>query len=333
MKISSLIFLVVFNVFAFAQNNSNEAVLPIVLAPIVFQYDSIPSFQQEKEASLLVNFKIKYKLEKPDQTFDLPDILKEISGLSFDDEFKKIYAVQDENGIIFILNKKSGEIEKQIKFHKDGDYEGIEVVGENVYVVKSTGTIYEVKNLGEDDQKMEKYNLFLERENDVEGLCFDSKNNKLLMACKGVPATGESFEVIRYKKVVYGFDLDTKEIDSIPVYNIQLDAIQKCLHTSKTIKDSEDLKDCFSFEKENLDFNPSAIAIHPITKDIYVLSSSGKTLIVLNSEGEIIYIEKLDKKIHRQPEGIAFDADATLYISNEGKEDDPAKIYRFNYNK
>ncbi len=332
MKISVLFFLAITSFYSYSQNNSDETNLDF-MAPVVLPNDSIPSLPQKITHSNSIDFEIKYNLEEPDQTFDLPNILKEISGLSFNGDFNKLYAVQDEKGIIFVIDRNSGEMEEKIEFHKDGDYEGIEVIGEDVYVIKSSGTIYEIKNAGQEDQKMEKYNLFLSKDNDVEGACFDASTNKLLLACKGVPATGESFEVIRYKKVVYGFDITTKEIDSIPVYNILLDAIQQCLQNSVTIKDSEHLKACFSYDKEDLDFNPSAIAIHPITKDVYILSSSGKTMIVLNMGGEVVYIEKLSKKIHRQPEGIAFDADGTLYISNEGKGDDAAKIYRFNYNK
>jgi len=329
MKISSLILLfLLFNVFAFAQSDYEDAemILPVT---VDLSDDSI-AFAERKEASAH-DFHVKYKLDDPDQTFELPEILKEISGLSFNHDFSKLYAVQDEKGLVFIIDKIRGEVEKEFKFHKDGDYEGIEVVGDDVYVVKSTGTIYEINKLGEADQKMEKYNLFLTRENDVEGLCFDPATNKLLMACKGVPATGESFEIIRYKKVVYGFDIATKNIDSIPVYSIMLDGIQKCIHTSKALKDPEVLKSSFSYEEEVLNFNPSAIAIHPATKNVYILSSAGKTLIVLNTEGEVIYIEKLDKEIHRQPEGIAFDKDGTLYISNEGSDKKTARIYKFAY--
>jgi DNA-binding beta-propeller fold protein YncE len=32
-------------------------------------------------------------------------------------------------------------------------------------------------------------------------------------------------------------------------------------------------------------------------------------------------LEKLNKKIHSQPEGIVFGKDGTLYISNEGKKE------------
>src|SRR5690606_15856876 len=293
--------------------------------------DSIPGIAQNEDHPPL-HFVLRYNLEMPDTTFEMPEILEEISGLGFDKNFEKLYAIQDEDGIIFIIDKKTGVVEKKITFHKEGDYEGIEVIGDVVYVVKSTGTIYEVTNLGTEEQETKKYNLFLQSENDVEGLGFDPQTNKLLMACKGIPATGESFDIIRHKKVVYGFDINTKEIDPEPLYNIRLDAILKCLHNSSSIKNTENLTSQFSSEKEEIDFNPSGIAIHPFSKDIYILSSAGKTLIVLNYAGQIIHIEKLQKEIHRQPEGIAFDADGTLYISNEGKgKDQPGNIYRFNY--
>ena len=42
-------------------------------------------------------------------------------------------------------------------------------------------------------------------------------------------------------------------------------------------------------------------------------------LLIINQAGEIQHMVKLSKKIHRQPEGITFAKDGTLYISNEGK--------------
>jgi len=269
-----------------------------------------------------------YELNEPDATFKLDKNLEEISGLGIDAVGKFLYAVQDEKGLVFKLDKSTGEIVDKIKFHKDGDYEGIELVGDKVYVVKSTGTIYEIKNLGDKNQEMKKYNSFLSRENDVEGLAFDAENNRLLVACKGIPATGESFEVMRYKKVIYAYDIETSTLSPDPIYTIQLDNIRKYLDQHTTLKEYEKLLEFFSAGKENLTFNPSAIAVHPISNKIYIISSSGKVLIVLDPSGDIIHIEKLKKSIHAQPEGIVFDSDGTLYISNEAKGKKP-KIHRF----
>ena len=290
---------------------------------------SDPDSIKSNEILTTPGYTFPYRLDQPDETFKLTNSLQEISGLGISDSGDFLYAVQDEQGYIFKLYKKSAEVVEKIRFHKNGDYEGVEVVKDEIYVVKSTGTIYQVTNPGMEDQKLTKFNDFLGRENDVEGLAYDKKNNRLLVACKGVPSTGESFETIRHKKVIYSFDLSTNTLIKEPVYTIQLDDIRKYLEQNKTLKKYEKLVEFFSGGKENLTFNPSAIAVHPLTGNIYVTSSSGKVLIVLTEAGKIIYIEKLDKDVHLQPEGLVFEKDGTLYISNEGRGA-KSRIHRFN---
>ena len=90
------------------------------------------------------------------------------------------------------------------------------------------------------------------------------------------------------------------------------------------------MQELFSEEKNEMRFSPSGIAVHPLTGDIYVTSSKGKMLLVMDPQGKILHLVKMKKSIHPQPEGICFDADGTLYIANEGKED-KARIYKFLY--
>jgi len=275
----------------------------------------------------VVAFQLPYQLSLPDTTFELPPILVEISGLSMSSSTERLCAIQDEDGIVFKINKKDGTLEEKFKFWKNGDYEGIEMVDNNIYVVKSTGTIYEIINWGQTTQKVNKFNTFLKKENDVEGLAYDAKSHSLLIACKGLPATGESFEVARLKKVIYSFDLNTKELSFDPRFEINLSNIHDFLKTCPLEKNIEKLISFFQPD-QNLTFSPSAIAIHPISGHIYILSSSKKIIIVLNAEGSIIHIDRLNKKVHRQPEGLTFDKDGTLYLSNEGKKG-KACIHRF----
>jgi len=266
-------------------------------------------------------FSSKYKLDEPDGTLVLSKKLVEISGLSLSPYQTLLCAVQDEDGKVFFMDKESGELREEIKFWKEGDYEGVEVVGDDVYVVKSTGTIYEINKIGSTEQKVTKYNSFLGKKNDVEGLCYDAPRHRLLLACKGTPATGQSMENLRFKKVIYGFDLNTKQLDSLPAFTIELNDFQHYLKQEDiTLANREKLEKIFSQESEDINFNPSAIAIHPYSGNIYMTSSVGKIMIVINPEGEMLYMEKMDKKIHPQPEGMTFDADGTLYISNEGKK-------------
>lgn len=273
-----------------------------------------------------LQFTMLYDLEKPDKTFELPKELNEISGLTLSKNGKRLIAVQDEEGDIFYISTKNGKVKKKIKFYKDGDYEGIELVDSQVFVLKSTGTLYEILNPKEKDKdniKLNKYNDELNKSHNVEGLAYDKKNNRLLLACKG---NGD--KEYKLEKSIYAFDLKTHSINKTPVYTVSQDAILNFLGAGQVIKKLEQLSSQFDPTQSYFGFSPSAIAIHPVTGDVYLTSSVGKLLIVLNSAGQLVFIEKLDKKIHRQPEGIAFGNDGTLYISNEGKKGN-AKIQVF----
>jgi len=128
-------------------------------------------------------------MQAPARTFELPEALKEISGLSLTPDESKLVAVQDEDGEIYVINKTTGEIERDYNFYKEGDYEGVEMVGNSAFVTKSNGKIYEVHDFGGDHQQTIKFTTPLNKAYDVEGLGYDAKNERLLMCCKAV---GES---------------------------------------------------------------------------------------------------------------------------------------------
>lgn len=261
-----------------------------------------------------------YLIHSPDQTFVMPEDLKEISGISLADGGDFLLAVQDEKGILYYLNKNTGVIERQVKFWENGDYEDVASVGKTVYVVKSSGTIYEIP---ENAKEVKKYNFSLDAENDVEGLTFDAANNRLLLACKAKIGVEDS----KGKRGVYAFDLQNKNISKEPVLTIEAKEVRAYLKSLPNTDTNEKLMD--AFKSEQLDFAPSAIAINPKSGNICLLSAVGNVLLVLDSMGNVVHVEKLKKKVHAQPEGICFDLNGTMYISNEAKDGEPGKVYVF----
>ncbi|MFK8101395.1 MAG: SdiA-regulated domain-containing protein [Saprospiraceae bacterium] len=273
------------------------------------------------------SFDFAYDLKQPAKSFDLDQDLQEISGLTLSEDTKQICAVQDEDGLLFFINKETGKIEEKIKFHKKGDYEGVTTVGKSVYVVKSTGTLYEVTELTDKKPKFNKYKSFLNKSYEVEGLCHDSKNNRLLMACKAKAGEGDRFKLTR---AIYSFDLTKKEVALEPSFLVSLVEIQNFLKGSDAVKELHRFDDFFDKNPREIPFCPSAVAIHPVTGNVYVLSSVNKILMILSPDSKILHMVKLDKKVHVQPEGITFESDGTLYISNEGKGGIP-RLHRFTY--
>jgi uncharacterized protein YjiK len=279
-------------------------------------------------------FRLPYQLSEATESFVMPPHLKEISGLSMSGTNDNwLTAIQDEAGILFYINKETGEVEKEITYYKGGDYEGVEVVGDITYIAKSTGTIYEVTNLDSMPPAIQKHNTFLTKENNVEGLCYDAASNRLLLACKGFSFTDEQSEANQFERAIYSFDLATNQMELNPVFIFKLSDFQHFLKDKTYLAEYDKLHGYFfEPEEEGFIFSPSAIAIHPLTGELYMTSSVKKLLMVFDAAGKIIHLEKMDKNIHPQPEGLAFDKDGTLYIANEGKER-VGTILKFNYQR
>ena len=69
-------------------------------------------------------------------------------------------------------------------------------------------------------------------------------------------------------------------------------------------------------------FRPSEVAVHPKTGEYYILEGKDPKLVILDADGAIKTVHKLDKDTFAQPEGITFDPDGTLYISNESGDNE-----------
>jgi len=271
-----------------------------------------------------------YQLGKPDRSWELPGKLKEISGLSFIDEFK-VACVQDEKGNIYIFNLQSGVIEQKIDFEDDGDYEGIEVVGQDAWVLKSNGTLFEVSNFLKDETPVvKKYATELTGKNDAEGLGFDSFTSNILIACKGHPFVdkkkGKEF------KAIYNFNLIQKKLDLKPFFLIIMDTVKYYKNYNTMTQLGVELMAFIDDSKGDVSFQPSGIAVHPFSRNIYIIASIGNLLVVFSREANMLAMIKLRSKYFPQPEGICFSPDGSLYISNEGKDDD-ANILKFERKK
>ena len=227
------------------------------------------------------------------EKWDLPKELLEISGLAYVDD-SRFACVQDEAGIIFIYNRITNQIEKEIQFASPGDYEGLTLNGNTAYIVRSDGRLFEVDmNIGKSSTK--EYSTSLTLQNNVEGLCYDKKNNRLLLAIKGAETHTKDY------KGVYAFDLGTRTFKKDPVLKINVNT--EVLNGKKS--------------KKNKNMNPSAIGIHPITNEYYITDGTKSGLLILDKEGNIKTILNLGKSF-AQPEGITFSPKGEIFISNEG---------------
>lgn len=253
------------------------------------------------------NLSVTYNLLKPDTKFFLPYVLEEISGLTY----KKgdfVMAVDDESGRIFEYDLNKRDIVHSIKFHSPDDFEGVELVRDTLYVLKSDGDVFAFAYTDEKSTTPVKYENKLGSKNDTEGLGYDPVHHRLLIACKEKGGIGDN-EI--KGRTIYGFDLKTKKLIEEPVAIISYEDLKVFWEASGD----------YAIELGRIKFKPSAIAVHPLDGTTYVLASNGKLLIILNVKGQVIGSYPIYPILLGQPEGICFSEEGDLYISSEGEGD------------
>ncbi len=245
-----------------------------------------------------------YDLNTPVKRLSLPSVLGEISDITALSN-NAIACVQDENGVFFRYNLKRNTISSRDSFAINGDYEGISRVGNDIYILRSNGEIFEIKNGVKTRSIVYTYITNIPAVNS-EGLCYDSKNKRLLIACKS-----RSMNVIdaKNKRMIYAFDLEKKKLIEEPVFEIDILVIKKYLGEKYSLSDST---------VELIKFRPSAIAIHPLNGKLYLLAASGYLLCIFNN-GVFESAEMLDPILFNKAEGITFFKNGNMLISNEGQ--------------
>jgi len=239
-----------------------------------------------------------YDFEKADNQIVLEAELDEISGLSYA-EGNKLYAVQDEKGVIYQIdwtNKKSKAI---VEFKKSGDFEGIIKTGQNFYVLESDGDIFKVDKSGE----YQKYD-FIEKDNDYEfeGICLHPDGKRLLIVCKNHSKKKENAYLW-----IYAFDISANQYEKEAFLKIAKD----------------------NFHDK---FKASGISISD-QNNLVVLSASTNSIIELDLQGKLLNKAQLPFITYPQAEGICFSPDGDLIIASEKNEFLYAKIIRLEKNE
>ncbi|MGO3237524.1 MAG: hypothetical protein ACTIKA_04545 [Psychroflexus halocasei] len=238
------------------------------------------------------------------QTWFLPDELKEISGIYHLGD-QEIACIQDEDGIIYIYNLASEKVTDKIKFGEKGDYEGIAINKEIAYILKSNGEITVIENFRNENFKIKSHQIFNDKKLDFEGL-FLVNDRQLLMGVKEHKKEENPESIL-----VYSLDINTMELDKEPLINISMDdkvfAEIPNSHPSRY-------------------FYLSEIAQHPITEEYYILEGRTPKLLILNPDKSTKTLIYLDSTLFPQPEGLTFDGEGRVFISNEEDKNEPQNI-------
>jgi hypothetical protein len=260
-----------------------------------------------------------------EQVWRLPKELNEISANVLLNG-NRMACIQDKAGIVFIYDLEAKAITSQIPFSTNGDYEGLAVVGNTFYVLRSDGMLYEVQSRGGSGKPhVVTYDLPFGASNDTEPMCYDSAHDRLLVGTKEGDLSGNG------TNGVYSFDLRTKKMSTNEIFDISsAKGNENDEHKKKNSNENEKNKKKNDKKKseKNIDIKPSEIAIHPGTRDVYILDGPKSELLIADQTGHIKSVTQLDRKTFPQPEGMCFSAAGELYISSEGGKNGTGVIAR-----
>jgi uncharacterized protein YjiK len=250
-----------------------------------------------------------YDLSKPEK-FLMPDVLNEISGISFyKGNNDTLYTEQDEEGKLYYLHlgdKKANHT----RFEKKGDYEDITIINDYVILLRSDGTLFSFPfgSIRQEETKETKEWKKLVPDGEYEGLYGDT-DNKLYVLCKQCK--------------------DDKESEALNLYILQLQPDGSIVRSGSASINVKAIGKMIGEKK--LKFHPSALAKNPKTGDWYVVSSVNRLLLIANDNWNVKEVFRLKASDFRQPEGIAFDSEANLYISNEGDKISKGNVLKFKF--
>lgn len=268
-------------------------------------------------------YRCDYNFSAPDTVCMLPGELLEISGLSHVSN-SVLACIQDEQGVLYMYDAKTRQIIRSVRFADDGDYEGLARAGNTMFVLRSDGNLFEIADFASQVPQV-RFHVTGVPAAEYEGLCYDAPNERLMIAAKG--KSGDAPED-KGRRMVYGIDLGTRSLQPYPVFALHIDEIEQSAATFG-IEIPAKLNRKHSKVERDLKMRPSAICRHPVTGYFYMLSAVDHLLFVFNSGGHIAHVEQLPPELFAKAEGISFDDEGVLFISNEGNSDTQATILKF----
>lgn len=227
----------------------------------------------------------------------LPRELREVSGLASTPE-QTVLAVADERAVVFEIDPTVARIVKRLEIGSPvltGDFEGIELVGDAIYLVDSDGVIVQADRNRPTALPYQRTITGAGATCEIEGLSHEPETDLLYLLCKKPRARAFKSDTV----MLLAYSMTTRNL--VP-------AAHRALNVSDALA---------ALELKKL--APSGLAFGKDPAFITVVAAKQQALIVFNRSGEVISAQYLPAAgQHQQTEGIAILADGRLVLADEG---------------
>lgn len=221
----------------------------------------------------------------------LPKALREISGLTELPD-ARLLAVADQKAQIYSIDFVKLKAEKFAQMGDPvgkGDFEGIALLDDFIYLVTSNGKLWR-QGLQAEATDYEKFKTGIGKQCEVEGLTAWPARDVLLILCKKARS-----QTLAGKLSIFAWSAQSQTL--VPGLAITR-----------------------SYEELGLPrLRPSGISFTDDGQHLFIVAAKEKYFVVLSVTGELIRAGRLpNRAIHRQTEGVVITSQNTLYLADEG---------------
>jgi uncharacterized protein YjiK len=227
--------------------------------------------------------------------WNLPDRLREISGLALTPD-QRLLAVTDEQAIVYELDYENGRIVKTFALGEPvvrGDFEGIAVLQDRVWLMTSAGDLYAAEE-GADGRSVA-FKKYVTGHGDfceLEGLAQLTTSAALLLVCKEAKSKHEQLRAFEWSVGAAGIAFSREVILPEQAIAGQIDGKR---------------------------VNPSGVAVDPANGEWVMVAARQQALLRMSADGVLSEAYALQpRNRHRQAEGIEVTQDGRMLIADEG---------------
>lgn len=261
---------------------------------------TLHSVERDAQAprSLLAGFDL---AAPPARRSHLPAHLREISGLAVDAR-GRVFAHADEVGVVTEVVACGDSIGPSLRLGNPtvaDDFEGIVAIGSRLVLITSNGKLYGADNTP--NAGVVQFNIVetgFGEVCEIEGLAWNEAEEVLIAGCKERRGGGRRSRGSGGADSIEFLKWSTAQAKAAGVITLPLQDISQRTGQRR--------------------FRSSAVEWSPSTSTYIALAGPERAILEFTPEGRVVAASRLERSLHRQPEGLAILGDSVLMIADEG---------------
>jgi len=247
-----------------------------------------------------------FDLANPSEVNSLPMGISSFSDVAVLDS-THLVCIEPLNGNVVLFDLQRNAISSQLSLGSDYRFVDVSRMDSTLILIDSESKVhfllppYDSTSFVSSDETKENFS--------TSGICFHQSTKRLFLLSEV-----QEKEEGQFSSFLYAFNLNKHKLTEEPLFEINSSDVETfALNNNLSFPRNGITNEGDALEA--LNFNPTAVAVHPKTNEIYILSSADRSLVVFNQFGEVVNFTILDARLFSIPTGLTFQDNGDLLIT------------------